>query len=77
MNPICTIFFPISQETAHLKNIRTFLQSRYYRGRKIDGTGLGLSIDKHIAQVHGGQLTVERKLGQGSTFIIHLPRLLT
>ena len=41
------------------------------------GTGLSLSIVKHIAQVHGGQVTVESKLGQDSTFIIHLPRLLT
>ena len=41
------------------------------------GTGLGLSIVKHITQLHGGQVTVESKLGQGSTFIIHLPRLLT
>ena len=58
------------------------LFERFYRvdtarSRKMGGTGLGLSIVKHIAQVHGGQVTVESKLGQGSTFIIHLPRLLT
>jgi two-component system phosphate regulon sensor histidine kinase PhoR len=44
------------------------------RSRKLGGTGLGLSIVKHIAQVHGGYVTVESTLGKGSTFTIHLPR---
>ncbi|MEN6337842.1 MAG: ATP-binding protein, partial [Phycisphaerales bacterium] len=44
------------------------------RSRKLGGTGLGLAIVKHIAQVHGGYVTVESILGKGSTFAIHLPR---
>jgi two-component system, OmpR family, phosphate regulon sensor histidine kinase PhoR len=44
------------------------------RGRKQGGTGLGLAIVKHIAQAHGGHVTVESVLGQGSTFSVHLPR---
>jgi two-component system phosphate regulon sensor histidine kinase PhoR len=43
------------------------------RSRKLGGTGLGLSIVKHIAQVHGGYVTLESKVGKGSTFTIHLP----
>jgi two-component system phosphate regulon sensor histidine kinase PhoR len=43
------------------------------RSRKLGGTGLGLAIVKHIAQVHGGSVTVESSLGKGSTFTIHLP----
>ena len=43
------------------------------RSRKLGGTGLGLAIVKHIAQVHGGHVTVESTPGQGSTFTIHLP----
>ena len=43
------------------------------RSRKLGGTGLGLAIVKHIAQVHGGYVTVESKVGVGSTFTIHLP----
>lgn len=43
------------------------------RSRKLGGTGLGLAIVKHIAQAHGGRVTVESTPGQGSTFIIHLP----
>jgi len=38
------------------------------------GTGLGLSICYEIVtQLHGGQLKVETKKGEGSAFIIHLP----
>ncbi len=43
------------------------------RSRKLGGTGLGLSIVKHIAQVHGGYVTVESKVNEGSTFTVHLP----
>jgi len=43
------------------------------RSRKLGGTGLGLSIVKHIAQIHGGHVTVKSTPGKGSTFTIHLP----
>jgi two-component system phosphate regulon sensor histidine kinase PhoR len=42
------------------------------RSRKLGGTGLGLAIVKHIAQVHGGSVSVDSTLGKGSTFTIHL-----
>ena len=37
------------------------------------GTGLGLSLSYDIVKAHGGELKVESKVGQGTTFIIELP----
>ncbi len=37
-----------------------------------EGTGLGLSLSYDIIKAHGGQITVETKEGEGSTFIVHL-----
>jgi signal transduction histidine kinase len=37
------------------------------------GTGLGLSLSYDIVKAHGGELKVETKEGEGSTFIIYLP----
>ena len=44
------------------------------RNRKAGGTGLGLAIVKHIAQAHGGKVTLESTPGQGSTFAFIIPQ---
>jgi two-component system phosphate regulon sensor histidine kinase PhoR len=44
------------------------------RSRELGGTGLGLAIVKHIAQAHGGSVTVASAIGKGSTFTLHLPQ---
>jgi signal transduction histidine kinase len=37
------------------------------------GTGLGLSLSYDIIKAHGGELKVETKEGEGTTFTIQLP----
>jgi two-component system phosphate regulon sensor histidine kinase PhoR len=54
------------------------LTERFYRvdrgrSRETGGTGLGLAIVKHVIQRHGGQLSVESRLGHGSAFTLRLP----
>jgi PAS domain S-box-containing protein len=40
---------------------------------KPKGLGLGLAICKRIAEAHGGSITVESKIGEGTTFTLTLP----
>jgi two-component system, OmpR family, phosphate regulon sensor histidine kinase PhoR len=52
------------------------LFERFYKSdkaRRSEGTGLGLAIAKHIVQLHGGDVSVESTLGEGSTFSFALP----
>ncbi|MFW0110584.1 sensor histidine kinase [Rothia sp. P13129] len=43
------------------------------RSRQTGGTGLGLSIVKHVMAQHGGEVSLESEVGQGSTFTMSLP----
>ena len=38
------------------------------------GLGLGLYLARSIVEAHGGAITVESRMGEGSTFTVRLPR---
>jgi PAS domain S-box-containing protein len=42
--------------------------------RHYGGLGLGLYITRHIVEAHGGTISVQSAVGEGSTFVIDLPR---
>jgi two-component system sensor histidine kinase SenX3 len=44
------------------------------RSRGTGGTGLGLAIVRHVATNHGGEVTVTSREGEGSTFVLRVPR---
>ena len=44
--------------------------------REYEGSGLGLSIVQELTEALGGTLEVETEKGEGSRFIVRLPRTL-
>ncbi|MBR5486681.1 MAG: sensor histidine kinase, partial [Phascolarctobacterium sp.] len=50
---------------------------RFYRvdkSRHREGTGLGLSIVKHAIMIHRGNISVNSNLGDGTEFVVRLPK---
>ena len=50
-----------------------FYRADVSRSRLSGGSGLGLSIVKSLVEAHGGTITVESVLGEGTTFHVRLP----
>ncbi|WP_228055180.1 ATP-binding protein [Gloeocapsopsis crepidinum] len=62
----------ISQEDL-AKLFQPFQQLDSGLDRKYEGTGLGLALSRKLAQLHGGDITVQSELRRGSCFTLHLP----
>jgi two-component system, OmpR family, sensor histidine kinase MprB len=55
-----------------------FIFDRFYRSaeaRSMPGSGLGLAIVRHVAETHGGQVSVEPADGGGTRFVLAVPAL--
>ncbi len=60
----------------HLERIfDPFWQVEQSHRRHTGGTGLGLSVTRHLARLLDGDVEVESRLGEGSTFTVYLPDL--
>lgn len=58
----------------HLQNVfERFYRVDKARSRNEGGSGLGLAICKWVAEIHGGEINVESKIGEGSIFTVRLP----
>ena len=62
-------------EQVHIPRLtERFYRVDSHRSREMGGTGLGLAIVKHIINRHRGRLRIDSTPGQGSTFVVILPR---
>ena len=51
-----------------------FKQESTGSGRVYEGSGLGLTITKRLVNLMNGTITVDSTKGEGTTFIVTLPR---
>lgn len=61
-----------SEDLPHI--FERFYRSDRSRNRETGGSGIGLTITKALVEAHNGTITVESQLGEGTKFIIKLPK---
>jgi cell cycle sensor histidine kinase DivJ len=52
---------------------RPFFQARAAYDRRHDGTGLGVSIVQGLVALHGGEVNITSRLGEGTRVSVRLP----
>src|SRR5262249_12550189 len=52
---------------------KPFYQARGSYDRRHDGTGLGLSIVKGLVALHGGEVVIRSRIGEGTRVTVRLP----
>jgi two-component system phosphate regulon sensor histidine kinase PhoR len=55
------------------KVFERFYRAKQARGRPIRGSGIGLSLVRHIAEAHGGKVTLQSEENHGCTFTVTVP----
>jgi signal transduction histidine kinase len=55
------------------KLFQPFVQINSSLSRQYAGTGLGLNLVKKLAELHGGNVNVSSKIGEGSCFTVSFP----
>ena len=64
---------PGISETDKPRLFQEFQQADSSTTKKKGGTGLGLAISKRIIEMHGGSVSLESRVGEGSTFSFTVP----
>jgi len=57
------------------KVFEKFYRSSHPASKSIEGSGIGLTLVDHIVKAHGGRVTIESDLGQGTRVTLKLPIL--
>jgi signal transduction histidine kinase len=76
-----TVFLEVQDEGAGIskddqkKVFQKFHRASHPASKDIEGSGIGLTLVDHIVKAHGGQVTMESDLGQGTRVTIKLPAL--
>ncbi|MFI5495964.1 SpoIIE family protein phosphatase [Actinoplanes sp. NPDC051859] len=50
-----------------------FHRIEHARSRSNEGSGIGLALVKELVEMHGGSITADSVVGEGTTFVIRLP----
>ena len=68
------VFEVVDNGTGIDQEVKSKIFTTFFTTKGGKGTGLGLLTTRKIVQEHGGQVEMESRPGQGSTFRIRLPR---